>query len=53
MLSINGLSIGIWRDYALERLTQTDKLDVSAFHGLDPVRAELYRLAPIIRNWNQ
>ena len=29
---------------ALERLTQTDKLDVSAFHGLDPVRAELYRL---------
>ena len=28
----------------LKRLNQQDRLDVSAFHGLDPVRAELYRL---------
>ncbi len=28
----------------LERLNQEEKLDVSAFQGLDPVRAELYRL---------
>ena len=28
----------------LERLNAQDKLDVSAFHGLDPVRADLYKL---------
>ena len=28
----------------LQRLTQADKMDVSAFQGLDPVRAELYKL---------
>lgn len=28
----------------LERLNVQDKLDVSAFHGLDPVRADLYKL---------
>lgn len=28
----------------LERLNAQDKLDVSAFQGLDPVRAELYKL---------
>ena len=28
----------------LDVYKRQDKLDVSAFHGLDPVRAELYRL---------